>query len=340
MLLFSQAILWDPECTGRLSWTSTWLTMPMSETPTFAILMDKSYTSLKPRALHSTRIKRPLFTKSYPTTHPITWVRYPRFLPIRHLRIELVDTSRQVHRISHYRMACHSLIEIDIWRIWSLHEWIYSLQRNFWTVRSLSYLFITHRSCHWHFFFRPGIASSPHLMMGDLSNGPWEPLIRKWALAMLHLPLTVEILSQLELNDNSKMPVAQSHRSNRGLVGKARQARLEIFPGFEHLMDILLITYVYVEKLRKDREKDMEYATLWLVTPWDDDSGDVPPYFMYVLAMLLSHMVATIHPHCLSIPAASPPVNLKNHYIKLMSRPEARSLLMFTSQSLTTNKIF
>jgi hypothetical protein len=63
------------------------------------------------------------------------------------------------------------------------------------------------------------------------------------------------------------MPVARSHRSNRGLVGQARQARLEIFPGFEHLMDILLITYVYVEKLRKDREKDMEYATLWLVTP-------------------------------------------------------------------------
>jgi len=61
--------------------------------------------------------------------------------------------------------------------------------------------------------------------------------------------------STLELNDGSKMLVAQSHRSDRGMFGKPpRQARLEIFPGFESLVDIILITFVFAEKLRKDCE--------------------------------------------------------------------------------------
>jgi hypothetical protein len=60
----------------------------------------------------------------------------------------------------------------------------------------------------------------------------------------------------LVLNDGSETPVAESHRSDIGIFGKPRQARLEIFPGYEHLVDILLITYIFVEKLRKDREKN------------------------------------------------------------------------------------
>jgi hypothetical protein len=63
-------------------------------------------------------------------------------------------------------------------------------------------------------------------------------------------------LLKLVLNDGSKTPVAQGHRSNIGLIGKRRQARLEIYPGFEHLADILLITFIYVEKTRKDAERD------------------------------------------------------------------------------------
>jgi hypothetical protein len=58
---------------------------------------------------------------------------------------------------------------------------------------------------------------------------------------------------QLKLNDDSKTPAARSHRSNSGLIGKARQGHLEIFPGFEHLVDIFLITYIYMRQLRKDR---------------------------------------------------------------------------------------
>ncbi|KIM79627.1 hypothetical protein PILCRDRAFT_74073, partial [Piloderma croceum F 1598] len=67
--------------------------------------------------------------------------------------------------------------------------------------------------------------------------------------------------STLVLNDGSKTPVAQSHRSNIGIIGKPRQAGLEIYPGFEHLVDILLLTYIFVEKTRKDREKALNSKT-------------------------------------------------------------------------------
>jgi hypothetical protein len=64
---------------------------------------------------------------------------------------------------------------------------------------------------------------------------------------------------KLELDDDSKTIVARSHRSDIGIIGgKPRQARLEICPGFEHLIDVILVTYIFAEKLRKDREKATE----------------------------------------------------------------------------------
>ena len=63
----------------------------------------------------------------------------------------------------------------------------------------------------------------------------------------------------MELNDGSNTIVAQSHRSNVGLIGGGpRPAYLEIFPDFEHLVDVILATYIFAEKIRKDREKAAE----------------------------------------------------------------------------------
>jgi len=70
--------------------------------------------------------------------------------------------------------------------------------------------------------------------------------------------------STLELDDSSKTPVARSHRSDIGILGKPRQARLEIFHGFEDLVDIILITFIFVEKLRKERERAGHYCSLKL----------------------------------------------------------------------------
>ena len=64
----------------------------------------------------------------------------------------------------------------------------------------------------------------------------------------------------LILDDGSKTPVAEGHRSHIGVFSKSRQARLVIFPGFEHLVDIILITFVYAEKLRKEREQAAQSA--------------------------------------------------------------------------------
>jgi len=77
---------------------------------------------------------------------------------------------------------------------------------------------------------------------------PVEGRSFKWTLGVWR--------STLELNDGSQTPVARGHRSNIGILGKPRQACLEIFPGFEHLVDIILVTYIFIEKLRKDRERD------------------------------------------------------------------------------------
>ncbi|KZP12619.1 hypothetical protein FIBSPDRAFT_898117 [Athelia psychrophila] len=60
--------------------------------------------------------------------------------------------------------------------------------------------------------------------------------------------------SSLILDDGSKTPVAESHRNDAGAPGKPHLARLEILSGFEHLADVILIGYVFVEKLRQDGE--------------------------------------------------------------------------------------
>ena len=50
----------------------------------------------------------------------------------------------------------------------------------------------------------------------------------------------------LELNDGSKTPVAIYKRSRR----KSReQATLEILSGGEHMLELIVITWVYVERI-------------------------------------------------------------------------------------------
>jgi hypothetical protein len=70
---------------------------------------------------------------------------------------------------------------------------------------------------------------------------------------------------KLLLNDGLQMPVVHSHRSNSGAISQAHQVCLEIYPRFEHLINTLMVTYVYVEKLRKDREKDVDWLTFSII---------------------------------------------------------------------------
>jgi hypothetical protein len=65
---------------------------------------------------------------------------------------------------------------------------------------------------------------------------------------------------KLFLNDASTTPVATFHTKNWGIFSEKRPAFLEIFPPGEHMVELILITFIYMEKLRKDRERSRSHG--------------------------------------------------------------------------------
>ena len=65
---------------------------------------------------------------------------------------------------------------------------------------------------------------------------------------------------QLSLDDASRTEIARHHRATLGIIGKRRSARLEIAPQAEYMLDLIVITFIYVEKLRMDKEKSQRRA--------------------------------------------------------------------------------
>jgi hypothetical protein len=67
--------------------------------------------------------------------------------------------------------------------------------------------------------------------------------------ALLHLtPL------QLVTNDGRERSVAVYRRGRVGVVRRARPSSLEILPEGENMVDLIVVTSVYVENLRTDRD--------------------------------------------------------------------------------------
>jgi hypothetical protein len=60
---------------------------------------------------------------------------------------------------------------------------------------------------------------------------------------------------QLILNDGTKALVANFHTKSFGIIGDARPACLEILPIGEDMVDTILVTFIYIEKKRKDKER-------------------------------------------------------------------------------------
>ncbi|KIM49884.1 hypothetical protein M413DRAFT_439018 [Hebeloma cylindrosporum] len=60
---------------------------------------------------------------------------------------------------------------------------------------------------------------------------------------------------KLFVNDSDKTPVAFFHRRHVGIIGKARPASLEIFEAGRDMIDLIVVTGVYMAKLRKDKER-------------------------------------------------------------------------------------
>ncbi|KAJ7660219.1 hypothetical protein DFH06DRAFT_988910 [Mycena polygramma] len=55
----------------------------------------------------------------------------------------------------------------------------------------------------------------------------------------------------LEVDDDAAAPVVEYQGLSRGILGKAKEPSLEIFPPFEHMADEIVVTFIYVEKTRK-----------------------------------------------------------------------------------------
>jgi len=65
----------------------------------------------------------------------------------------------------------------------------------------------------------------------------------------------------LWLDDGSETEIARYHRATLGIIGKRRSAFLEIAPWqAEHMLDYVVLTFIYVEKLRMDRENARRQA--------------------------------------------------------------------------------
>ncbi|KAF8352175.1 hypothetical protein F5887DRAFT_912732 [Amanita rubescens] len=60
---------------------------------------------------------------------------------------------------------------------------------------------------------------------------------------------------ELVRRDAARTPVARFHRRCLGFFGKARRASLEIFPEGMHMVDLILVTFVYIQKIRNDAER-------------------------------------------------------------------------------------
>ena len=56
----------------------------------------------------------------------------------------------------------------------------------------------------------------------------------------------------LELNDGSKTPIATYKRSR---CRSREQATLDIMPEGEHMQDLIVLTWVYVEKLIRNQRR-------------------------------------------------------------------------------------
>ncbi|KIJ61071.1 hypothetical protein HYDPIDRAFT_42854 [Hydnomerulius pinastri MD-312] len=58
----------------------------------------------------------------------------------------------------------------------------------------------------------------------------------------------------LSADDHSRTEIARFHRATLGIIGRRRKACLEIADQAEHILDLIILTFIYVEKVRMDKE--------------------------------------------------------------------------------------
>lgn len=85
----------------------------------------------------------------------------------------------------------------------------------------------------------------------------WELRETKPEVRYLYLPCAKSPLNhiQLYLHDGSNRLIAKYHRPHGGVISTAVLGSLEIFPPGDEVVDLIVTTFIYLEKLRKDRDQ-------------------------------------------------------------------------------------
>ncbi|KAL4065945.1 hypothetical protein V8B97DRAFT_1066417 [Scleroderma yunnanense] len=64
----------------------------------------------------------------------------------------------------------------------------------------------------------------------------------------------------LSHNDDTRRELARSHRRSLGIIGPRREPSLDIHSDLMPMLDTVVLTFVYVEKLRMDKEERRKRA--------------------------------------------------------------------------------
>jgi len=59
----------------------------------------------------------------------------------------------------------------------------------------------------------------------------------------------------LSRDDGSRTEVARYHGGTLGIIGPKTKPHLDVDPDVMHMLDLIVLTFIYVEKLRKDKER-------------------------------------------------------------------------------------
>ncbi|KAF8133351.1 hypothetical protein EV363DRAFT_53024 [Boletus edulis] len=59
----------------------------------------------------------------------------------------------------------------------------------------------------------------------------------------------------LSRNDETRMELVRYHRATLGIIGPKRKPYLDIHPEVVHMLDMIVVTFVYIEKLHMDKER-------------------------------------------------------------------------------------
>ena len=79
-------------------------------------------------------------------------------------------------------------------------------------------------------------------------------------VSLVHQTYRLHTYDQLSSDDETGQELARSHRRSYGIIGSRQDPYLEIHPDLGHILDVVILTFIYVEKLRMDDEDAAKYS--------------------------------------------------------------------------------